>query len=413
MNGMPHALHGTRDLVLEGYIMVRFSFSSRRGIHFGLRGVAVLLALLAGSSAVHASSNGQTKGTGTGPVTGTILLKGSMASSVTLTMTGAFSVGSLSNLDWNLPVMTSMQVSGYTETVTPPSFVFSVQPDSSSDFVDSQGIHMRRFHWSSPPRNTVIKLTETVQSTVTSPLTTFTSKARYPVVSAELPASATPYLQNSPQTKLPLSASALVKKLVGKRSSEGTVVRTAENWLVTHVKVESGSGGDAASALSTRTASSSGYTNLMAGLLRAMGIPTRVENGWIVTSPIVLPSPNGAGSEVQWTASSPSGAMGAWLSVYFPDIGWVAFDPQIEKFFVDPRHVQFFSSLDAGSTQVGTWTGMAEGDQPATNPLPGGIDQIVPGAPGSIVTVSNKDSFNVTLAGLIHDLKKSLLFSRA
>ncbi|HCG03059.1 MAG TPA: hypothetical protein DEV93_21285, partial [Chloroflexi bacterium] len=117
-------------------------------------------------------------------VFGTSVLSGAMQSTVTIKMTGGFSVGRMTNLDWALPLAQSISVGGYSEQVTGVSFKFSEPPDTTRDVVDAahpEVLPVRKFHWDAPQANTPITLTETLHLAVAATLSPFSSSARFPL----------------------------------------------------------------------------------------------------------------------------------------------------------------------------------------------------------------------------------------
>lgn len=73
-------------------------------------------------------------------------------------------------------------------------------------------------------------------------------------------------------------------------------------------------------------------TSLFIAMLRALGIPARFVTGVSYTASPLFPE--------RW------GAHG-WAEVYFPDIGWIPFDPTFGEYgWVDPGHVKMMVSKD-------------------------------------------------------------------
>lgn len=73
-------------------------------------------------------------------------------------------------------------------------------------------------------------------------------------------------------------------------------------------------------------------TSLFIAMLRALGIPARFVTGVAYTSSPLFPR--------RW------GAHG-WAEVYFPDVGWVPFDPTFGEYgWVDPGHVVMMTGAD-------------------------------------------------------------------
>ena len=107
-------------------------------------------------------------------------------------------------------------------------------------------------------------------------------------------------------------------------------------------------------ALSTLRAGSGNCTNaahLSAALLRAAGIPARVVGGTTLDKQLKVPM-DGVRSLVQTMGKGGH----AWIEVYFPDLGWLSYDPKQSKQFTSTRHVKESHGLD--STDIAeNWTG--------------------------------------------------------
>lgn len=358
-------------------------------------------------------------------VTGTLVLGGKMISTVTMTMDGALSLGDPTKVDyWDLPLPQDITLNGYKEHVTAASFKFSVPPTSSVDNPD--GLPMRRFTWDPAPQHTVITVTETVQATIEVDLTPFSSNATLPL--SNIPANVQPYLQTTPSdenlptdiTTLPDSAASIVQQIQSTGGNEQTVVQNVADWVATNTHYDD-TAADApqtpAQVLGNHGATCRGYDNLMIAILRKLGIPAQAEYGWVSSEPLSLPGPDNGSSSLQWTVPHTKAGMHTWLNVWFPDQGWVPFDPQYEKFFVDPRHIGLMTSPDAGSPYggIGVYslaTTSATDDGTGTK-LSNGDFEIVPGdGVSSNVTLQTQDSFQVTYQKLINDVSTMVLFSR-
>ena len=87
------------------------------------------------------------------------------------------------------------------------------------------------------------------------------------------------------------------------------------------------------------------FSSLFIALCRSLGIPARYVSGVAYSN---IPELEGFGNH-------------AWAEVYFPDYGWVLFDPTYSEFgFVNPSHIKLKTSLDSGNTSTGyEWKGQS------------------------------------------------------
>jgi Transglutaminase-like superfamily len=348
-----------------------------------------------------------------GAILGTLVMRGSVSSTSTITMTGAFSVGHAAELNWDLPRLTTTMLNGYSQHVNSLSFRFNVPPAGHVE-ATVHGLPVRRFHWIAPPVDRIITVVETVRVVTRSDLSPLNATARYPLTA--LPGGVAPYLRNTAFTQLPASAHTILQRLQSGKSTERAVVEAVANWVASTTQyraLPTTYPQPAALVIANHSAGCSGYANVTAGLLRSMGIPTRIEYGWVSNAVLRLPGPQHGTSFVRWPAAGDRG-LHVWLSVYFPGAGWVPFDPQHEKFFVDPRHFSLMSAIDAGDQQLGTWSAPSSDGLSSTGAtLANGQFQIVPGdGPGSTIHIDGRDSSSVTLQRVQHDVTDVLLFSR-
>jgi len=85
------------------------------------------------------------------------------------------------------------------------------------------------------------------------------------------------------------------------------------------------------------------FSSLLIALCRALSIPARYVSGVAYSN---IPELEGFGNH-------------AWAEVYFPDYGWVPFDPTYGEFgFINPSHVKLSNSIDSGNTSTSyEWKG--------------------------------------------------------
>jgi hypothetical protein len=81
---------------------------------------------------------------------------------------------------------------------------------------------------------------------------------------------------------------------------------------------------DASSVFRNQSGVCAGFSNLTVALLRAAGIPSRVHSGCV--------------TKWGWVVSD-AGGWHAWIEVYYPDVGWIAADPQTTVNFIDTSHI--------------------------------------------------------------------------
>jgi hypothetical protein len=87
------------------------------------------------------------------------------------------------------------------------------------------------------------------------------------------------------------------------------------------------------------------YSHLAAAIMRAAGIPVRIVNG------ITLKQPYDINMNNSILTMKMAQGRHSWIEVYFPDLGWVPFDPQGTELFVSNRFIRVETGLDNNETR--------------------------------------------------------------
>jgi hypothetical protein len=102
---------------------------------------------------------------------------------------------------------------------------------------------------------------------------------------------------------------------------------------------------DALYSLDSGKGNCQNFSHLSAALLRASGIPARIVNGVTMNQPF----------DVAWQKGVLTFKMGqgrhSWIEVWFPDLGWVPFDPQNTQLFVSNRFLRIETGIDNNETR--------------------------------------------------------------
>jgi transglutaminase-like putative cysteine protease len=115
---------------------------------------------------------------------------------------------------------------------------------------------------------------------------------------------------------------------------------------------------DASWTLQNKRGNCENYADLSLALLRSLGIPARYVSGYLVAGDIAV---NGyvASYGYRWDAGPHS-----WVEAYYPDVGWVPYEPQKTLGFVDDHHVREAVGLDSADVPnklVYTYAASGEG----------------------------------------------------
>jgi transglutaminase-like putative cysteine protease len=180
----------------------------------------------------------------------------------------------------------------------------------------------------------------TMESTQVFPLKALASPERLYLKSTPLVQSESPEIQ------------ALSRELTHHAATEFQAVTAVINYMADNVKyVYNPSRYDAISTLRAGSGNCTNAAHLSAALLRAAGIPARVVGGTTLDKQLKVPM-DGVRSLVQTMGKGGH----AWIEVYFPDLGWLSYDPKQSKQFTSTRHVKESHGLDSADIAE-NWTG--------------------------------------------------------
>jgi hypothetical protein len=140
-------------------------------------------------------------------------------------------------------------------------------------------------------------------------------------------------------------------------------VQRVISWVVDNVRyVNPPAQYDALYALHSGKGNCQNFSHLSAALLRSVGIPVRIVNGATMNQPF----------DVGWEKGVLTFKMGqgrhSWIEVWFPDQGWVPYDPQNMQFFVSNRFVRIEVGMDNNETKNDGLVRWLQSSDARTNP---------------------------------------------
>lgn len=123
-------------------------------------------------------------------------------------------------------------------------------------------------------------------------------------------------------------------------------VQRVVSWVVDNVRyVNPPAQYDAVYSLETGKGNCQNFSHLAAALMRSVGIPVRIVNGVTLNQPF----------DIAWEKGTLTFKMGqgrhSWIEVWFPDKGWVPYDPQNMQLFVSNRFVRIEVGVDNNETK--------------------------------------------------------------
>lgn len=237
----------------------------------------------------------------------------------------------------------SQQISNIRVDITP-------RPADVREEQDHLGNLRRKVTWRNLRTDPEVKIA--FDARVEAVLASMESRAPFPLTGVG--AAERQYLKSTPlvQVENP-DIRALSRKLTGRATTEFQAVTAVINYIADNIRyVYNPTMYDAVSTLRDRSGNCSNSAHLSAALLRAAGIPARVVGGTTLDKQLKVPM-DGVRSLVQTMGKGGH----AWIEVYFPDLGWLSYDPKQSKQFTSTRHVKESHGTDT-SEIAESWTGV-------------------------------------------------------
>lgn len=237
----------------------------------------------------------------------------------------------------------SFQSPTFRQEIRDVDLSFAPRPDEQKNTEDGRGNRILTSIWNVAPAAIDVRLA--VSALNATGLETLSTNAPFPPEA--LPAEFQDYLRATEQVQ---SDDPRIRALAGERtkgvSTQFDAVQRLVSWVVDHVAyVNPPPRYDALYALDSGKGNCQNFSHLSAALLRASGIPVRIVNGMTLNRPF----------DLVWQQGVMTFKMGqgrhSWIEVWFPDLGWVPFDPQNSQMFVSNRFLRIEVGVDNNETK--------------------------------------------------------------
>ena len=230
----------------------------------------------------------------------------------------------------------------YNQRIENLNFSFIPAPDERTEYMDDRGNQVIKVTWQQPSRSIQTDITFSAYTkTLLRPLNT---TSPFPITS--IPQAERYYLGSTEQ--VPASDPGIIQKakeLTNGAKTEFDAVQRILTWLIDHMNyVLTPVSYDGLYSFQSGKGNCQNYSHLSAALLRAVGIPTRIVNGITLKRPYTIDI--GRGNFMLKMAEGRH----SWIEVYFPDLGWVPFDPQQTALFVSNRFIRIEIGTDNNET---------------------------------------------------------------
>jgi len=280
----------------------------------------------------------------------TLILEGNLDGAIAMRQSMEFSVnkGAVSSFSFKFALPATFTTRTVSQGVTGLGIILSPEADSSVIETDRFGNKFQRASWTAV--NQDIRVTLNYTTNIKSQLSAMESQTPFPV--GTLANKESLYLQHTEMVQGSSEISLLARQLTSTAKNEYEAVSAIINWVTDNIKYSFNPPQyDASYTLSTKSGNCQNFAHLSIALLRSAGIPARIVGGITLKESWKVPI-DAKNSIVQ---SMGQGGH-AWLEVYFPDLGWLPYDPQQSRQFTSSRHIKQTHGLDSRDIND-TWKG--------------------------------------------------------
>lgn len=281
----------------------------------------------------------------------TLMLEGRLSSSVAMRQQMEFSLdkGPVQSFTFRFALPADFRSKSVSQSVEALSARFDPQPSGSSVEQDRFGNRFQKVVWNDVARDIRVNLSYTAN--VRSELSAMESRTPFPI--GKVSGTDALYLK---ATEMVQSDSAeiaeLSRRLTAGAKTEYEAVTAITNHVTDSIKYTFNPPKyDALYTLETRSGNCQNFAHLCIALLRSAGIPARIVGGITLKDPWKVPI-DARNSIVQ---SMGQGGH-AWMEIWFPDLGWLPYDPQQSRQFTSSRHIKQTHGLDSRDIND-TWRG--------------------------------------------------------
>ncbi len=270
----------------------------------------------------------------------TLVLDGELESNIRTTQQIFFDVSQeIRSLTFKFATAASFSNKAISQSITGLDIKFTPEPVSVTDETDQFGNRFKKVRWENLRQNASVAIT--FNSVIKAGLYSMESSAPFPL--NDIPGEDALFLKSTPLVQSQdEEIMALSKKLTENAKTENDAVNAILNWVSDNVKYTYNPPQyDAIYTLKSGKGNCQNLAHLSMAILRASGIPSRIAGGM--------------GLKRQWKVPVEGGYlvqdMGqgghAWMEIFFPDLGWLSYDPQQSRQFTSTRHIKQTHGLDS------------------------------------------------------------------
>ena len=271
-------------------------------------------------------------------------VKGNMDSAIRFELHHRIKAGdAMKKLMLSFVVPESFDSPTYRQQITNFHVEFSPRAEEQNSTTDQRGNRIIEACWYSVPQT--VDATISFDAKTDTGLKPIRSDAPFPLASS--PDHLKIYLEPTEQVQSHDPAvRALAQKLTRGAKTQFEAVEKVVSWVVDHVRyINPPEEYDALYTLKSGKGNCQNYSHLTAAFLRSVHVPVRIVNGVTMNMPF----------NVSWQKGTLTFKMGqgrhSWVEIWFPDQGWVPYDPQNMQFFISNRFVRIEVGMDNQETK--------------------------------------------------------------
>lgn len=281
----------------------------------------------------------------------TLMLEGRLDSSIAMRQQMEFSAdkGLVQSFSFRFALPADFKSKSVSQSVDSLNISINPRPKSSTVEQDRFGNRFQKVVWENVDQD--IRINLGYSANVLSELSAMESRTPFPI--GAVSGGDALYLKSTEmvQSDSP-EITELARRLTAGARNEYEAVSAITNHVTDAIKYTFNPPKyDALYTLETKSGNCQNFAHLNIALLRSVGIPARIVGGITLKDSWKVPIDN---------KSSIVQSMGqgghAWMEIYFPDLGWLPYDPQQSRQFTSSRHIKQTHGLDSRDIND-TWRG--------------------------------------------------------
>ena len=270
----------------------------------------------------------------------TLILDGDLESRIKMSQQISFDVQQgVKTLTFKFALPTEFSNKATSQSIDGLNIKFTPEPVSVVDDIDKFGNRFKKARWENLKQS--VNITISFNAHIKAELRSMDSSAGFPLNGISNNDAVflrpTQMVQSDNEEIIALS-----KRLTGNARTTHDAVNAILNWVADNVKYTYNPPQyDAIHTMKTGKGNCQNFAHLSMALLRAAGIPSRIVGGISLKRQWKVPVENG------YLVQDMGQGGHAWMEIFFPDLGWLSYDPQQSRQFTSTRHIKQTHGLDS------------------------------------------------------------------